>query len=164
MAADSPSSPLGREARALSDEAWARARAHELTEEQLQGVIGHLRDLAAREPDESERESIEAQVYVLADLFQLVEDEEADAQLEPVRNSDLVLRAEGIAARAAPIYKPDAETPRQRAERRQRVEEALTGVSELYWQASSEQQQVLQDLVDTLQWARDSIDGTATPT
>jgi hypothetical protein len=164
VAADAPRSPLGREARDLSDQAWARARAHELTEDQLQETIGRLRDLAAREPDEDEREWIEAQVYVLTDLFQLVEDEETDAQSEPVRNSELVRRAEEIAARAAPIHRPDDETPRQRAERRQRIDWALSGVSELYWQASWEQQQVLQDLVDTLQWALDSIDGTASPT
>lgn len=164
MAADSPGSPLGREARALSDDAWARARAHELTEEQLQEIIGQLRDLAEREPDEFEREGIQASAANLRDVFQLVEYQEQDAELARISDSELVRRAEEIAAQAAPVLKPDAETPQERAERRERIQKALSGVSELYWQATWEQQQVLQELVDTLRWARDAIDGNATPT
>lgn len=163
MAADSPRSPLGREARALSDEAWARARAHELTEDQLQETIARLRELAAREPNELERRAIESQGRVLKRIFQLVEYQEHDAELAPIRDSELVRRAEKIAAQA-PIDKPVAETPEQRAERRQRIDEALLAVSELFFQGTWEQQQVMQELVDTLTWARDSIDGTATPT
>lgn len=169
MAADSddpfaPKSPLGREARALSDQARNRARAHDLTDEELQTTIAHLQELAAREPDEFEREGIEAEARVLRDLFQLVEYEERDAERARIRDTELVLRAEEIAAQAWPIYEPDAESPPQRAERRERIQRALRGVSELFSEASWEQQQVLQDLVDTLRWARDSIDGNATPT
>jgi hypothetical protein len=168
MAADSddpfaPQSPLGKEARALSDQAWARARAHELTEEQLQDIIGQLKSLAEREPDEFEREGIEASAANLRNVFQLVEYQEQDAELAPIRDSELVRRAEKIAAQA-PIDKPAAETPKERADRRQRIDEALLAVSELFFQGTWEQQQVMQELVDTLTWARDSIDGTATPT
>jgi hypothetical protein len=169
VAADSndpfvPKSPLGKEARSLSDQAWTRARAHELTEEQLQDIIGQLKSLAEREPEEFEREGIQASAANLRDLFQLVEYQEQDAELARISNSEPVRRAEEIAAQAAPIFKPDSETPHERAERRERIQKALSGVSELYWQATWEQQQVLQELVDTLRWARDAIDGNATPT
>lgn len=169
MAADSddpiaPKSPLGKEARALSDQAWMRARAHELTEEELQETIRRLRELAAREPDDFEREGIEAEVYVLTDLFELVESEERDAEQAAIRDTELVRHAEEVAARAAPILEPKGETPQQRAERRERIDEALLAVSELFFKGTQEQQQVMQELVDTLRWARDSIDGTATPT
>jgi hypothetical protein len=169
VAADSddpfaPRSPLGKEARSLSDQAWTRARAHELTEEQLQDIIGQLESLATREPDQFEREGIQASAANLRDLFQLVEYQEQDAELARISDSPLVRRAEEIAGQAAPVFKPDAETPQERAERRERIQKALSGVSELFWQATWEQQQVLQELVDTLRWARDAIDGNATPT
>jgi hypothetical protein len=165
MAADSddPHSPLGKEARALSDQAWSRARAHELTEEQLQEIIGQLRELAGREPDEFEREGIEAEIYVLRDLFQLVEYQERDAAMAPVRGSDLVVRAHDLAARA-PIAQPAAESPQQRAERRTQIDEALHAVGQLYRSGTAEQQAVLQEYLDTLRWARDAIDGYPDPT
>jgi hypothetical protein len=152
------------EARELFEQAWRRARAHELTEEQLQGIIGRLKKLGAREPDESERRDIESKARVLASVFEVVEDEESDAETAAIRNTELVRQAETIAGQAAPIFKPDAETPQERAARRQRIDDALGAVSELFFQGTREQQQVLQELVDTLRWARDSIDGSAAPT
>jgi hypothetical protein len=69
-------SPIGREARQLADEAWRRARAHELSDHERQQTVDRLRGLAEREPDLREQLGIEAEMDLVAQVFDLVEQEE----------------------------------------------------------------------------------------
>jgi hypothetical protein len=82
------------EARALTERAWDRARARELTEEEQQATILRLRELAAQEPDQNERHGIEAEASLLEDIFDLIDEEESSAQ---VRDSELVAQATDVA-------------------------------------------------------------------
>lgn len=143
-----PKGPRAKKAQELGDEIWARARAHELTEEDLQATLARLGELADQEPNEDERSWIRAEILHLDDVFDAVEGEEATA---PLRESKLVAQAREIFARA-PLNAPSEEPVEERQARLREVDDALTEISQVYDQADSREQHYIQDYIDLL-WA-----------
>ena len=143
-----PQTPLGRQAQELADRAWARARSHELTEEERQATVVQLQRLADDEPDDAERRGIEAEIHLLHDIFEDVAGEEATAVL---RESALVAEAREIFARA-PLHPPADESAEAREARLRQVDDALTAISQVYDRADYREQHDIQGYIDQL-WA-----------
>lgn len=136
------------EARALADRTWERARAHELTQEEQQAAIFRLRELAAQEPDQDERRGIEAEASLLEDIFDLIDEEEAGAQ---VRDSELVARATEVFHRLTVDPAPD-ETDAAREARLQAIRDGIHELSLLIGETDLYEEQRIQDYIDQL-WA-----------
>lgn len=154
-------SPAGKEAQQLADVAWERARAHELTDEERLATIEHLRALADREPNENERSGINAEIALLDELFDLVEQEERET---PIHDSEVLQEAYAVYG-AASHYEPGPdETPDDRQAHRQRLEDAADRLSALMARASDEESDVVDELrhqLGKILLAMDHEDGTA---
>lgn len=140
-------SPFGREAQQLADEAWQRARAHELSEDERQQTVDRLRELAEREPELKEQLGIEAEMDLVEQVFDLVEQEEREA---PIHDSEILQEAYAVYG-AASHYEPGPdETSEERQAHVQRLNEALDKLSHLADRGNEREEAVVDDLITAL--------------
>lgn len=140
-------SPAGKEAQQLADVAWERARAHELTDEERLATIERLRALADREPDEDERGGINAEISLLEDLFDLVEQEERET---PIHDSEILQEAYAVYGEASHYEPGPDETPDDRQAHLQRLHEAIRKLSKLMPRGNEVEHEVVDDLITEL--------------